>query len=136
MSDDIKYLGDGSAVLVIGEAPARQTSLDAGRTLTEVPQSYVARLQLEEVENDALLDERPEFDEETQTWVQKGSEANIAPASTPGGASDVESLPARGEVQNTEQLQAEIDRLTAEKAALESAGGSEHTPPPPGPENL
>lgn len=125
---DIKFLGDGSAVLVVGEAPPRSTSVDGGRTVTDVPQSFVARLAIEEVENDALLDERPEFDPGTATWIQKGQEPQTAPAGTPSGATDAPAVPARGEAQNADELQAEIDRLTAEKAALEANHQTEVPP--------
>lgn len=161
MAPEVKYLGDGSVVLVVGEGDPRQTSLDGGRTLHQVDSVLVARLTTEEVEADAVLDERPTFNADTQTWeqVQKGSGgASLAePGTTAPGSSalgaDVPAEPwtpaapsgsgvaegvvthSRGEAQNADQLQAEIDRLTAERDALaadEAAENAVQSNPPSG----
>lgn len=121
MKSDIKFTPDGQAALVIGDAPARQTSNDGGRTLVEEEQSYVCVLPVEVVATSALLDERPVYDADTATWVQPGQQAQAAPAAgTPGGTADVPATPQRAEAQNADELQAQIDALVAQKAALEN----------------
>lgn len=162
---EVKYLGDGTAVLVLGDGPARSTSLDGGRTLTEVAQAVGFRLDpVEHFEHEALLDERPEIDPTTGLPVPPAIDpatgqpvtrtATVAPGplgeavGAPGSAGPAASPPAaagpptdpagthagvepalsRGEVQTAEQLQAEINRLTAERDALQADEDAEDKP--------
>jgi len=126
---EIKYLPDGGVALVVGEAEARATSSDGGRTTEEVPMSLVARLATEEIETAQLLDERPTYDPETATWVQAGGEpTEIVAGTTPSGATDAEVIATRGDAQTAEQLQAEIDALEARKAALGTAASEDTSP--------
>jgi hypothetical protein len=134
MGAEVKYLGDGTAVLVVGEGPTESTSLDGGRTLTDVPTVTIARLTTENVHPEQLYSEVPEVDEESGAVVTQAdavASAVEAPggfdrtAGTPSGATDREVIASRGEVQTTDQLDAEIARLTAERDAL-AAGGSDN----------
>lgn len=156
MGAEVKYLGDGTAVLVVGDGPTESTSLDGGRTLTEVPTVTIARLTTENVHPEQLYAEVPKVDEATgavvtpaeaasSTGVDQGtggsSGASLAEpgvaapggfdraAGTPSGATDREVIPSRGEAQNADQLQAEIDRLTAERDALAADEATETNAP-------
>lgn len=99
---DIKFLGDGTAVLVVGEAPAQQTSNDGGLTLAEVPHTTIARLTTEDVDSDQLHDSPPDL---------QAVAAEAAP------------VPQESETQSADQLQARIDALVAQKQAAEAAAG-------------
>ena len=110
---DIKYLGDGSPVLVIGDAPVQNTTTDGGATLTQVPHTYVARLSVEAVDSDQLHDS-----------PEAAAEAMAAPA-----ASEAEAVPARGDAQNADELQAKIDALAAENEALKANQAATANPP-------
>lgn len=122
MGAEVKYLGDGSAVLALGEGPNESTSLDGGRTLTEVPTVVIARLTTENVHPEQLYDEAPEIDPETGAIV-----GDTAPVQAPANEAAVA---ARGEAQNADQLDAEIARLTAERDALAKSGGNPPTGAP------
>lgn len=159
MAPEVKYLGDGSAVLVIGDGPTESTSLDGGRTLTDVPTVTIARLTTENVHPEQLYSEVPEVDEESgavitpadaaqSTGIDQGTGGSggasqaepgtTAPggfdrtAGTPSGATDREVIPARGESQNADQLDAEIARLQAERDALAKGDGATSTNAPSG----
>lgn len=63
---EVKYLGDGTPVLVVGDGAPFVTSTDGGRTNTEVPTKKVFRLDgAEDVDADALLDTCPPLHPDT-----------------------------------------------------------------------
>lgn len=101
---EVKYLSDGSPVLVVGDGPERSTSLDGGRTETVVKTVEVAKLETEYVEETQIHDTPPE----------QNASANVG---TDGAA-----VPARGEALNADQLDAEIAKLQAEREALAAQG--------------
>ncbi len=104
---EIKYLASGDPVLVVGEAPVQNTSTDGGATLTQVAHTFVSRLDVEAVDSSGLYDSA-EAAAEARTPAEPE-------ADTTGGA-----VPGRGDAQNADELQAQIDRLTAENEALKS----------------
>src|SRR3954447_872127 len=84
---EVKYLGDGTAVLVVGEGPTENTSLDGGRTLTEVPTVTIARLETENVHPDQLYTEVPEVDEQGAIVNPTAATSNTSEGGGTGGPS-------------------------------------------------
>lgn len=94
MGADVKYLGDGSAVLVLGDGPERRTSLDGGRTEHKVGTVAFVRLpEIEYGEADGVHDERPEYDEEKATWTPRGLEPEEPAGIGEGGDSSRNTAP-------------------------------------------
>lgn len=104
---DIKYLGDGTAVLVVGPAPDQATSTDGGRTTIDVPHTYVSFLGVEAVDNDQLHDSPPQPEPDV---------------------SEAQPVPGRGDAQNADELQAEIDSLKAQLAEAQASSQAAHPP--------
>lgn len=65
MGVEVKYLGDATPVLVLGEGAPHPTSNDGGRTTTEVPTVRIARVTTEDVDGAQLLDAPPELHPDT-----------------------------------------------------------------------
>jgi hypothetical protein len=97
---DVKFLPDGTAVLVVADAGSKPTSNDGGRTVVQVGHTRVARLETEEVDSDSL--------------------SNVPPEPVAEAAADPAPVDQPSEAMNADQLQAKIDALSAEKAALEN----------------
>lgn len=86
MAAEVKYLGDGTAVLTGGPGVQAQTSTDEGRTFTPKDTVRVLRLEnppsVEDVDPDALLDTQPDMHAGSQRPVSDTAppEEQAAPA--------------------------------------------------------
>jgi hypothetical protein len=114
---DVRYFGNGTTALVIGEGATR--TVDDGRgNVSEVPTQRVIVLddsQIEDVEADQLLSERPELHPDTGRPLSETEAVDSGAKIDPRGGP------------NAAQLEAEIARLRAENESYRSTqdrGGS------------
>lgn len=125
---DVKYFGNGTIAIVLGEGDPRQ--VDDGRgNVQEVATTRIVNVDpswVEDVDSDQLLDERPELHPHTGRPLSETEDVESGAKIDPRGGP------------NASELEAEIARLRAENAdyrAAQDRSGSTQTAADQQPEN-